>query len=77
MNSAEGIAMIMDLREAIVARVQDKDDAELLEVVQSSIDSDERALPGLGVLFEIIWKNTDEEVHEQLITNLRNGIPQS
>ncbi|GIQ68395.1 small acid-soluble spore protein SspI [Xylanibacillus composti] len=66
--------MNLDLRQAIVQRVQDKDNAELMEVVQSSIDNDERTLPGLGVLFEIIWKNTDENVHEQLITSLRSGL---
>lgn len=66
--------MNMNLRQAIVDRVQDKDNTELMEVVQSSIDNDERTLPGLGVLFEIIWKNTDEQLHEQLITSLKSGL---
>ena len=37
----------LSLREAIVKRVQDKDEEELLEIIEGSMHGDEHALPGL------------------------------
>lgn len=65
---------IIDLRQAIVNRVQDSSKEQLVEVIDGSIDHDEKALPGLGVLFEMIWKesNPSEQTHmvESLYTHL-------
>jgi small acid-soluble spore protein I (minor) len=56
---------IIDLRQAIVNRVQDSSKEQLAEVIDGSVDHDEKALPGLGVLFEMIWKqsNPSEQTH--------------
>lgn len=65
---------IIDLRQAIVNRVQDSSKEQLVEVIDGSVDHDEKALPGLGVLFEMIWKqsNQSEQTHmvESLYTHL-------
>jgi small acid-soluble spore protein I (minor) len=66
--------MDLNLRQAIIQRVQDKNNEELLEVINSSVESDERALPGLGVLFEIIWKNCEQDTQNQLIQTLKTHI---
>ncbi|WP_207952179.1 small acid-soluble spore protein SspI [Paenibacillus turpanensis] len=65
----------LNLRQAIYQRVQDKSDQELLEVIQDSVDQDERTLPGLGVLFEIIWKNSDAELQQELTSILKTNLP--
>lgn len=57
--------MELDLRQAIVQRVQGKEDEELTDIIESSIDSEEMALPGLGVLFEMIWKNSTEAARKK------------
>jgi small acid-soluble spore protein I (minor) len=66
--------MNLNLRQAIVRRVQDKSSEELYEVIEGSIGGDDRALPGLGVLFEIIWKHTDEDVHQNLVETLKEHL---
>ena len=66
--------MQLNLREAIIQKVQDKNDKELLEVINSSIEGDERALPGLGVLFEIIWTHCEQDTQHQLVETLKSNI---
>jgi len=67
--------MNVDLRQAIIARVQDKSNEELMEVIDGSIGGDEKTLPGLGVLFEIIWQHSDETVHQILTDTLIAHLP--
>jgi small acid-soluble spore protein I (minor) len=55
-------------------RVHDKSSDELLHVIEDSIDGDERALPGLGVLFEIIWKHSDETTQQELASRLKDHL---
>lgn len=62
--------VLLDLRQAIVNRVQDKTGDELNDIITDSIDSDERALPGLGVLFEMIWKNCSAPEKSKLVNTL-------
>jgi len=65
----------LDLRQAIVQRVQGKEDEELTDIIEGSIDSEEMALPGLGVLFEIIWKNSTEAARKKMISVLQKQLP--
>lgn len=66
--------MNLNLRQAIVQRVQGKDEAELLDIIDGSIDADERTLPGLGVLFEIIWKHCEQNLREELVLTLKEHL---
>lgn len=66
--------MNLNLRQAIIQRVQNKTNEELTDVIAGSIDSDERALPGLGVLFEIIWQHSDEKTQQQLVDTLSKHL---
>lgn len=68
--------MNLNLRQAIVQRVQDKTSEELMDVIEGSIGGDDRALPGLGVLFEIIWQNTDEGLHHTMVDKLKDHLDQ-
>lgn len=77
MNKKVKMNFNMNLREAIVERVRDKDSNELLEVLESSIGGDERALPGLGVLFEIIWTHSEKESQQELVAILHDHLPSS
>ena len=62
------------LREAITNIVQDKSETELVEIIQESIDSDEKALPGLGVLFEMIWKDSAAAEQQALVERLHTHL---
>jgi small acid-soluble spore protein I (minor) len=66
--------MNLNLRQAIIRRIQDKSSSELREVIEDSIGSDERSLPGLGVLFEIIWQNSAEEMQHQMTDTLHQHL---
>jgi small acid-soluble spore protein I (minor) len=65
----------MSLREAIIKRVQDRDEEELMAIINDSVHADERALPGLGVLFEIIWDHLEPSVKNQLVSELKQHLP--
>lgn len=69
--------MNLNLRQAIVKRVQDKNSEELMDVIEGSIGGDDRALPGLGVLFEIIWQHSDQQTHQQLVEKLKENLLQN
>ncbi|MFC4811103.1 small acid-soluble spore protein SspI [Paenibacillus sp. GCM10023250] len=64
----------LDLRQAIVQRVQNKSGEELTDVIESSINSDERALPGLGVLFEMIWQNSKATEQNRMVQLLYDHL---
>lgn len=66
----------IDLRQAIVNRVQDNSKEELKEVITDSVDHDERALPGLGVLFEMIWKQSGSTEQAQMVESLYQSLHQ-
>ncbi|WP_338075736.1 small acid-soluble spore protein SspI [Chengkuizengella sediminis] len=67
---------MMDLRQAIFQKLQNKNESELHEIITDSIHNDERALPGLGVIFELIWEKSDEQTQSQLISTLESHLPQ-
>ncbi|CAH0118246.1 MULTISPECIES: small acid-soluble spore protein SspI [unclassified Paenibacillus] len=68
------MAVVMSLREAIVKKVEGQSNEDLREIIEDSIGQDERALPGLGVLFETIWKQIDTNTQNQLIDALQQGL---
>ncbi len=65
----------LTLRQAIIERVKDLPVDELRSVVEDSIGNDERSLPGLGVLFEIIWRHLDAPIQDQVVSALHSGLP--
>jgi len=68
--------MDIDLRQAIYNRVQNHSNEELREIIDDCVGAEEQVMPGLGVLFEIIWENGDADLRQQIITTLSNGLQQ-
>ena len=66
--------MDISLRDAVVARVKGKTDKELHEVIEDSIGGDDMALPGLGVLFENIWNNSESTLQDSMVKNLEKSL---
>lgn len=64
----------MNLRQAIVERVKEKSEDQLVEILDDSIGNDERTLPGLGVLFEIIWQHINDDTRRQLAKTLKDHL---
>lgn len=66
--------MEMTLRQAIIHRVHDKNKEELREVIQDSIGNVEATLPGIGVLFELIWSHSSTEHQDSMISILHEHL---
>ncbi|GAC43459.1 small acid-soluble spore protein SspI [Paenibacillus popilliae] len=70
------MAVTLNLRQAIVQKVSNKPEKDVIDMIEGSIDYDERALPGLGVLFELIWKQSDSELRQQMVDTLQHKLHQ-
>ena len=67
--------MNVDIRKHIRNNFKDSDINEIEDSINSSIDSKEEiVLPGLGVLFEILWNNCSEELKNGILDTIINNI---
>lgn len=64
----------IDLRQAVLNKVHGKNESGLREMIEGSIDAQEAALPGLGVVFEVIWKNIDRAKQDELLSVLHGQL---
>jgi small acid-soluble spore protein I (minor) len=66
----------IDIRGAVIHNIQDMSPQELKAMVVDSIrQKEEKLLPGLGVVFEVIWKNSQPEEQEHMIQTLHHALP--
>lgn len=70
--------MNIDIRNYIISNFKD-DDKEMLRssILDSIKDNDEEVLPGLGVLFELLWNNSNDDLKDQLLDILISSIKNS
>ncbi|WP_078413991.1 small acid-soluble spore protein SspI [Priestia abyssalis] len=67
--------MSLNLRNAIISNVSGNSQQELEATIMDAIQSgEEKMLPGLGVLFEVIWKNSNEQDKNEMLTTLEKGL---
>ncbi|RLQ97993.1 small acid-soluble spore protein SspI [Falsibacillus albus] len=67
--------MNLNLRNAIVHNVSGNNQEQLEDTIMDAIQSgEEKMLPGLGVLFEIIWKHADENEKHMMLETLEEGL---
>ena len=66
--------MNIDIRKSIINNFKNNSKNDIKEAIISSMnENDEITLPGLGVFFEILWKNSNEE-HQDYILNIIESI---
>ena len=67
--------MNIDIRKNILDNFKDSNLEDIEESIKEAIkDNDEIILPGLGVLFEILWKNSDDNQKKEILQNIYEGI---
>lgn len=67
----------MNIREHIINNFKGDDYNALKEAIDESVESkDEVTLPGLGVFFELIWENADQELKNNLIEIIKKRVQQ-
>lgn len=70
--------MDLDLREAILQNIASNNHEELEATIVDAIQKgEEKMLPGLGVLFELIWSESDKTEKEEMIEALNQGVKQA
>lgn len=67
--------MDLNLRHAVITNVSGNDQGQLEDTIVDAIQSgEEKMLPGLGVLFEVIWQNANEQDKQEMLTTLEQGL---
>lgn len=67
--------MNFDLRNAVIHNVSGNSQTELKDTIIDAIQNgEEKMLPGLGVLFEIIWKNSSEQDQQEMLQTLESSL---
>lgn len=65
----------LNLRKAILANVSDNSQEDLEATIVDAIQSgEEKMLPGLGVLFELIWQESSSDEKEEMLSLLEQGL---
>ncbi|OZU89773.1 small acid-soluble spore protein SspI [Virgibacillus indicus] len=70
--------MDLNLRKAILSNIssnnQDQLEATIVDAIQKG---EEKMLPGLGVLFELIWQQSGEQEKQEMVDALEQGVKQA
>ena len=65
----------IDVRKYIVSNFKDSSIEEIKSSIVDSVTSGEDdPLIGLGVMFEILWKNSSSKEQEIIINNIKKGM---
>jgi len=66
----------LNLRQAILYKMQGSDAAAVKDTIADAVESGlEKTLPGLGVLFEVLWKNSDPGKQQEMAKEIANHLP--
>ncbi|MBO8164445.1 MAG: small acid-soluble spore protein SspI [Brevibacillus sp.] len=66
----------LNLRQAIMYKMQGSDASAVHETISDAIHTgQEKTLPGLGVLFEVLWKNSDPSQQQQMAQTIAANLP--
>lgn len=67
--------MNLNLRNAIIDNVTGNTQDQLQDTIVDAISNgEEKMLPGLGVLFEVIWQNSSNDEKQEMIQTLESGL---
>lgn len=67
--------MNLNLRNAIIHNVTGNTQEQLQDTIVDAISNgEEKMLPGLGVLFEVIWQNSSNEEKQEMLLALESGL---
>lgn len=65
----------IDLREAVINNMQNSSKEEIRSTIVDAIEKgEEKTLPGLGVLFEVMWNNLQESDRSNIVDVLEQNL---
>ncbi|GIN91773.1 small, acid-soluble spore protein I [Siminovitchia terrae] len=70
--------MDLNIRRAVIHNVAENNQEQLRDTIVDAMQKgEEKYLPGLGVLFEVIWQNADDQEKNKMLGTLENGLKQT
>ena len=67
--------MNIDIRSYIISNFKEDSINDIKESINKSIESkEEEPLIGLGVFFELLWNNSDEETRIIILNNIKKVV---
>lgn len=67
----------LNLRQAIMYKMQGSNANAVEETITDAIQSgQEKTLPGLGVLFEVLWQNSDQASRREMVETIAQHLPE-
>lgn len=67
--------MKIDIRQNIINNFKNDNFKTLKEAIDESVEKkEELTLPGLGVFFELLWKNSDQEFKNNIVETIRKSV---
>lgn len=68
----------IDVRKYIINNFKEDSVEDIRQSIDSSIDSkSEDPLIGLGVLFEIMWSQSTNDIKDTILSNIKKGLTNS
>lgn len=65
--------MNMDIRKYIINNFENNSKKDIQKAIEMSLkEKDDITLPGMGVMFEILWENSDDNEKEYILNILEN-----
>ena len=65
----------MDIRKYIINNFKDNNIEDInSSIVESINNKDEITLPGLGVFFEVLWNNSDNDLKNKILNILKENM---
>lgn len=73
----EAITLDIDIRKAVIANCAGNSPDEIEATIVDAIEGgEEKTLPGLGVFFELCWKEADASEKQSILSNIENRLPE-
>lgn len=67
--------MDMSIKEYIKNNFKNSTEEDLRSSIEESVNSQEEiVLPGLGVLFEVLWNKSDPSMQNNILSILKNNL---
>ena len=67
--------MNIDIRKSVIKNFEGSGIDDIRNSIEESIkDNDEITLPGLGVFFEILWNNSDEDDRDFILRSIEKSL---
>ena len=67
--------MDINIRNSVKENVKGSTSTEVFQTIQDAISvGEEKVLPGLGVLFELLWQKADTTFKENIVSNITKAL---